>query len=192
MRVGGSDGYGDVFVFTARRNKSGGATTIAVTPKLTGGEAMVAVFPGEVLRIKGAGASLFAKGVGGYPGKSADGAVMFVPRLKPGTLFVTSRRIVFLRRRNDWKMGFMAFIRGLKEMDAPDGAPSEALACGGIEYCEIALEDIKRLDRDLLGGRLRLETRGREYVVRLTRKQSEMISGLVGVKGSVQVQRPLA
>lgn len=181
-----------MFVFTARRNPQGGATTIAVTPKLSDGETLVAVFPREVLRIKGAGAGLFAKGVGGYPGKSADGAVMFVPRLKPGTLFVTNRRMVFLRRRNDWRAGFMAFIRGPREMGAPDGAPSEALACGGIEYCEMALEDIKRLDRDPFGGRLRLETRGREYVVRLTRKQSEVVSDLVGVKGNVQVQRPLA
>lgn len=45
MRMGGADGYGEVFVFTARRSPFSGATTIAVTPRLADNESLVAVFP---------------------------------------------------------------------------------------------------------------------------------------------------
>lgn len=206
--MGGADGYGEVFVFTARRSSFSGATTIAVTPRLADNESVVAVFPRAMFRIKGAGAGVLSSGVGGYPGKDNDKTVLFVPKLKEGTLFVTTQRIVFLRRKIDWKDGYLTFKEawwlgnppnGVRKDgyvkfanawwagDAPDGSLLRVLACGGLEYCEISPGDISRLDRGILGGKLRIDAQGRAYVLRLTRKQTEAVGHLIRKKGS---QRP--
>ncbi len=182
MRMGGADGYGDVFVFTARHNPFSGATTVAVTPRLADNESVLAFFPGVILRIRGADAGILDSGTGGYPGKDKNEAVLFVPKLKKGTLFITSQRIVFLRREIDWKAGYLAFKEGVRAVTAPDMTLSRVLACGGLEYCEISLGDIARLDRNMLGGKLRIETHGRVYVLGLTRKQAEAVARLMGDK----------
>jgi hypothetical protein len=196
MRIGGSDGYGEVFVFTARRNSSSGATTIAVTPRLAENESVIAIFPRTILRLRGAGAGVLATGAGGYPGKDNHGTVLFIPKLKEGTLFVTSRRLVFLRRKIDWKEAYAEFKRSVRaEVSMRDqkkvhvyynnqryeGIPPEmpfwrALLSGGLEYCEIPLEEIVRLDRSSTGGRIWIESHRRSYIMRLTRGQAETVA----------------
>lgn len=177
MRAGGADGYGEVYGFTATRDRKSGATTIAVTPKLQSDETLVAKFPETKLRIRGEHAGVIASSAGGYPGNEEGKTVFFVPEAKEGTLYVTDRRILFLRRGIDWKAGYLAYKEGAIPTDAPSNAPSRVLACAGLEYFEIGLEDIVGLDAGFFGGSLRLEEHGRTFRLDLTRKQLRAIQG---------------
>jgi len=47
---------------------------------------------------------------------------------------------------------------------------------GGLEYCEIPLEEIVRLDRSSTGGRIWIESHRRSYIMRLTRGQAETVA----------------
>ena len=167
-------------------------------------ESIEDVFPNVILRIKGAGAWPLASGIGGYPGRDNNGAVLFVPKLKEGTLFITNQRIVFLRRKLDWKDGYLAFKearflgsapnearkRGYMKFNAwwegetPNGSLLRALACGGLEYCEILPDDIARLERGILGSKVRIETLGKAYCLRLTRKQADAVARLIRGRGT--------
>ena len=143
------------------------------------GESIIATFPRVFLRIKGADAGLFSSGSGGYPGTGERKVIPFIPKLREGSLFVTDRRIVYIRRQIDWRTGFLAYVKGARVTDAPAGAPGDVLACGAIEYCEIYRDDIERLERGLFGGKLGLDARGRRYVVRLTKRQADAVGSMI-------------
>lgn len=177
-RVGGADGYDEVYAFTAATDPVSRTTGVAVTPKLHDGETIVAVFPRVVLRIKGGEAGLFDSTVGGYPGMN-DKTVMFAPKSKKGTMFITSRRIIFIRREIDWKAGYHAYTRGVKAVSAPEGAPARFLGCAGLEFCEILTCDIDGLERSPLGGVLRLRAGNRTFRLRLSRRQLRAAAAII-------------
>jgi len=166
------------------------------------GESVIATFPGAVLRLKGADANLLADGAGGYPGRSGRKVVRFSPRLKEGSLFVTNRRILFLRRSHGWKEGYTAFREAIRLDTSLRGGASirvkyaepwmESFAtnlplmgmlhCAGLEYCEIPLEEIVSLQRTFTGGRIRIESDGRAYSLSLTKGQAESVAKLLGAR----------
>jgi hypothetical protein len=182
MRIGGTDGFGDVYTFTSKRSSRFSATTIAATPIIRGGETMVAAFPRVFLRIKGAEAGIFDSGDGGYPGDCRGGVYRFEPGIRQGTLYITNRRIIFLRRRVDWKDGYQTFKRLARRRPSAEFMLQNILACGAIEFCEILLEDIQQMHTGIFGLKILIETQGRVYALRLTRKQARRLSDSEGLK----------
>jgi len=173
-------------MFTASADSASGATSVAVTPLLEDDESLVATFPGTMLRIRGGQGSIFDSGAGGYPGKDQRN-VFFVPWIKKGTLFITTKRIVFLRRAIDWKTGYLAYKRGVVEKYNPAGGPPKVLGCAGLEFCEILASDVRSRKQGLVGGTITLESHGRVYRLRLSRRQFVAVQAAFGNKAAKRI-----
>ncbi len=178
--MGGADGYGSLFIFIAKRDPFTDATTVAVTPKLQDGERIVNVFPGTWFRISGEIAGPLASGAGGYPGPGEDSSTYFDPTARKGTLFVTDRRLLYLRRKFDWKGGYLAYRDHDRARNCPKDAPERALGCAGLEYFEIPLGDVKSVNRGVFRGSLLIMHQDRSYTLRLPGKQLRAIVGALG------------
>ena len=80
--------------------------------------------------------------------------IVFDSRSGEGTVFVTDRRLVFIRRPNPWET--------LKSYGNPYGMPTgivksmkakDVLEAGGKEYCEVRYNDIMRYQKKRWGAR---------------------------------------
>ncbi len=175
MKVGSGNGYDDVFELIEERDKATGSKIFAAVPKLADDEKIVATFPEILFKIRGGYAGSFERGEGGY--RDSSGSVYgFNPYARPGTLFVTTRRIMFIRRKWGWKDGYLAFRRAIS-IGALDEV-ERALLCGGIEYFDIPLEEIKGQRSTVLGGYLWISAGDVRYRVHLGRKELACIREL--------------
>lgn len=210
MLVGKSNGHRIVYEFVSGRDTRSGMNVIAATPMLWKDERIVATFPQTWLRLTGLEADLLDHGIGGYP--TVDGEVaLFNPGKRPGTLFVTNMRLVFLRRSEDWPKKYHAyknrtfeqtldrvFLSGhdlvalLEELRYDQAGrwnsrPSKEhiLDYAGIEFCEILLDEISGLERSRFGGYAFIDAKQRKYRLRLDREPFTAVEGqLKNAKGS--------
>jgi hypothetical protein len=142
---------------------------------LEGGEKLVAVLPDTRI-----GLMIGWKSVGRddkYP--SMHGAMApFHSYDGPGSLYITDRRIVFLRRPD------LNEIRGNRSGEdmgvGSDLARAHSiLSANGLEYCEIRFEDIADFKEKKAGTRLYLSAGGQQYHLSLAKEEASALVPLL-------------
>ncbi|MCJ7464746.1 MAG: hypothetical protein MUO81_08410 [Thermoplasmata archaeon] len=175
MRVGNIDGNGVIYRVLSRGDPKGVATIYAGDIILEGGERLVAV-----LRDTRLGLMIGWKSVGRddkYPSIHGD-MTPFHSYDGPGSLYITDRRIVFLRRPD------LKEIRGNRSGEdmgvGSDLARARSiLSANGLEYCEIKFEDIADFKEKRGGTRLYLSAGGQQYHVSLDKEEADALVPLL-------------
>lgn len=193
MRVGDVDGRNEVYRLRAVRSRDDRVAEFSGSIVLEPGEKIISFttdFRPVVWRKRRR--SSFKGEL--FPTK--DGMlVKFYPQDGWGTMYLTDRRMLFLRRPSPMHLGV---VYGVSKYGDPGKVPwnnvrraSAVVSGGGLEFLEIRYEDIIRYDRGLGSARIRFRVVEDEYVLRLPRKAFDTISSILDLRGVKGNRRPL-
>jgi len=172
MRVGDIDGRDLVYRVIIKQDSRGLTKNYAGDLLFENGEKLSAVFPdiriGLSSKVKKQGVHLFPSSTGSY--------VQFFDYEGTGSLYITDKRIVFLRRPD------IASIRRAHGQDNYLGPASRVLpilSANALEYCEVRLEDISVFKPLLSGSNLNIVARGQRYKLRIGKEETRVLRGVL-------------
>lgn len=191
MRVGDVDGLNSVYRITARRDYSGFVIDFSGTLFLESGEKLLSFRTESLLHIVGSS----SKTADRYPSFGGE-LVEFYPEAGWGTMFITDRRIVFLRKPEynqlweAYKSTQHAYGGGI-----PDRVFNRALRIhrqGAMEYLEIRYEDVTHYEEGKYTATVAVaSTTHSEYMLYFDKKDFERIRPILDDRLVEGKKRPL-
>jgi hypothetical protein len=185
MKTGDVDGIDRVYKVVGQMDRAGMMMNFAADLKLEGDEKLVTVFTDTDFPIKTGWGSW---GGGKFPSASGQLTEFYEDDGK-GSLFVTDRRIVFLRRP-DLELIHKHHSGGGNSPWPYMQRAKHIMAAGGLEYFEVSYYDVQFYLRKRWGMYVYMKVERKKYRMTLDNEETSAILPLMKVKG-IRSRKPM-